>query len=167
MSPEQRANLTAYLDGELDETETADIETMLAKSAVARNDVELLARTYDLLDQLPRFEATAAFTERTIATIRLETADRDYTQAGWYQIARRSVRPLLLCVMLIAASSIGYLIAQSGISNDADMLARDYEVIGRLDDYQDVGSAEFLRVLQQHPELMDEIEEQSHAQARR
>lgn len=167
MSPEQRANLTAYLDGELDETETADIEKVLSKSSVARNDVELLARTYDLLDQLPRFQATAAFTERTIATVRLETAQPDYSQAAWYQAVRGSLGPLLWCLVLVGASSVGYLIAQSAIPNDADLLARDYDVIRRLDDYQDAHDAVFLQQLQEDSQLMKQIEEQSHAQARR
>ncbi|MEX0585740.1 MAG: hypothetical protein WD176_03800, partial [Pirellulales bacterium] len=128
---------------------------------------ELLARTYDLLDTLPRFQVTTAFTERTIATVRLETARPDYSQAAWYQASRRSIRPLLWCLMLFAASSIGYLIAQAWIPNEADMLARDYDVIRQFDAYQDVGDAAFLQELQRNNRLLEQIQEQSHAQARR
>jgi len=167
ISPDQRANLTAYLDGELDEAETADIEKVLSRSSVARNDVELLARTYDLLDNLPRYQVTAAFTERTIATVRLELARPDISQTVWYRAAQHSFRPLLWCVMLFAASSIGYLITQAWVPNEADMLARDFDVIRQLDVYQDVGNVEFLDSLNRNQQLLQQIQEQSDAPARR
>jgi anti-sigma factor RsiW len=165
MSPEQRANLTAYLDGELDEVESADIERVLSRSSVARNDVEVLARTYDLLDNLPRYQATAAFTERTIASIRLELSRPDMSQTLWYRAAERGYRPLLWCLLLFAASAVGYLITQAGIPNEADMLARDFDVIRQLDVYQDVGSAQFLDELNRDQKLMEQIREQSHVPA--
>jgi anti-sigma factor RsiW len=167
ITPEQRANLTAYLDGELDEIASADVESVLSKSAVARNDVELLARTYDLLDQLPRYQVTTAFTERTIATVRLETSRPDMSQSVWYQAARRGFRPLLWGIMFVAATSIGYLATQAWVPNEADMLARDFEVIRQLDEYQEVGAAGFLQELNKHPELMQQIQEQTHAPVRR
>ena len=61
LSTEQRGDLVAYLDGELEEDATAAIEHVLAHSNVARNDVEMLARTYDLLDQLPHLAAPEKF----------------------------------------------------------------------------------------------------------
>ena len=165
MSAEQRANLTAYLDGELDEVESADIERVLSRSSVARNDVEVLARTYDLLDNLPRYQATTAFTERTIASIRLELSRPDISQTLWYRAAERGYRPLLWCLLLFAASAVGYLITQAGIPNEADMLARDFDVIRQLDVYQDVGSAQFLDELNRDQKLMEQIREQSHVPA--
>lgn len=167
ISPNQRANLTAYLDGELDETETAEIETVLSRSAVARNDVELLARTYDLLDQLPRYQVTTAFTERTIATVRLETSRPDISQTLWYRTAQRSYRPLLWGLLLMAASSVGYLGAQTFYPNEGDMLARDFDVVRNLDKYQEVDSPQFLQELDRNPDLMEQIKEQTHAPARR
>jgi anti-sigma factor RsiW len=167
MSPEQRANLTAYLDGELDETESADIERVLSRSSVARNDVELLARTYDLLDQLPRYQATAAFTERTIASIRLELSRPDMSQTLWYRAAQRSFRPLLWSLLLISSAALGYLITQAWVPNDADMLARDFDVIRQLDVYQDVGDAGFLDALSRDQKLLEQIREQSHVPPRR
>ena len=165
MSPEQRANLTAYLDGELDEVESADIERVLSRSSVARNDVEVLARTYDVLGNLPRYQATTAFTERTIASIRLELSRPDMSQTRWYRAAERGYRPFLWCLLLFAASAAGYLITQAGIPNEADMLARDFDVIRQLDVYQDVGSAQFLDELNRDQKLMEQIREQSHVPA--
>lgn len=167
ISPEQRSNLTAYLDGELDETESADIEKILAKSAVARNDVEQLARTYDLLDQLPRYQATTAFTERTIATIRLETSRPDITQAAWYQKAQRSIRPLLWCLLLAAASTVGYLATQQWAPNPANLEAREFDIIRNLDMYKEVGDAAFLEQLNRDHTLFQHMQDQANAPARR
>lgn len=159
--------LTAYLDGELDEAETADIEQVLARSAVARNDVEMLARTYDLLEHLPKFQVTAAFTERTIATVRLETSRPDMSQAAWYQAARRGFRPLLFCLALAGASAIGYMAAQAWVPNEADVLARDFEIIRQLDVYKEVGDEQFLDLLNRDTKLLENMQEQAHAPHRR
>ena len=156
----QRANLVAYLDGELDDQETAEIESALAHSAVARNDVELLARTYDLLDELPRVKAPREFTERTLTTIRLDGVRTDITQTEWYRRLRRGAVLLAWLGVMTAASALGYRITQAWVPNDANVLVRDFEVIQRLDQYQEVGNVKFLKSLdEQHPQLMQEIRE--------
>lgn len=164
----QRANLVAYLDGELDDQETAEIESALAHSAVARNDVELLARTYDLLDELPRVKAPREFTERTLTTIRLDGVRPDFTQTEWYRRIRRGAVMLGWLAVMTAASAVGYRITQAWIPNDADVLVRDFEVIQRLDQYQEIGNVEFLKTLDnQNPQLMQEIRDRgAHEEAR-
>src|SRR5919109_2292772 len=105
LSGTQRANLVAYLDGELDDQETAEIESVLAASAVARNYVELLARTYDLLDELPRVKAPREFTERTLTTVRLDGVRPDITQTEWYRRMRRGAVLLAWLAAMTAASA--------------------------------------------------------------
>ena len=60
VSVEDRDNFVAYLDGELSPDEIKKLEGILADSPVARKDVEMLVRTYELLDLLPRPQATTA-----------------------------------------------------------------------------------------------------------
>lgn len=168
ISPTQRSNFAAYLDGELDEHEAAEIETVLSHSAVARNDVELLARTYDLLDYLPRVQATEQFTERTLASVRLEATRPNLVQAAWDRVARRALWLGAWTLVMLLASSAGYLVAQAWIPNDADILVRDFEVIQRLDMYQEVGDPEFLKQLaDRHPALLEQIHEQVHGETGR
>lgn len=147
LTAQQRANLVAYLDGELDDAETAEIESVLAHSAVARNDVEHLARTYDLLDLLPRAKASQEFTERTMATARMADVRPDITQSEWYQRARRGSVLLVWTLTMVAVSSISFVATKKLVHNDADVFVRDFEVINRLDAYQEVESVEFLEVL--------------------
>ncbi|MCX7666031.1 MAG: hypothetical protein N2112_10820 [Gemmataceae bacterium] len=62
-------NLVAYLDGELEGPEAAQIATQLSLDPKLRAKAEELQRTYDLLDFLPRPEPSADFASRTISQI--------------------------------------------------------------------------------------------------
>ncbi len=157
LTPDQRADLVAYLDGELDEHATTDIETVLSHSAIARNDVEMLARTYDLLDELPRSKASPDFTDRTLKTIHLDRVRPDITQTEWFRKARRGSVLLAWSLAMVGAAALGCLVTQRLIPNQSDVLVRDYEVIKDLDVYSEVGSFEFLERLQADPYLKDEL----------
>jgi anti-sigma factor RsiW len=159
LTPAQRSDLVAYLDGELDDQSTADIESVLAHSNVARNDVELLARTYDLLDDLPRVKATQEYTDRTLATIRMDDVRTDFTQTEWYQRLRRGRTLLLWTAAMIAASGAGYAITRIGVHNPADVLVQDYDVIQELDVYRQVDNMEFLQELDRQGSLLSKIRE--------
>lgn len=62
-------NLVAYLDGELEGAEAAQIATQLSLDPKLRAKADELQRTYDLLDFLPRPEPSADFASRTISQI--------------------------------------------------------------------------------------------------
>jgi anti-sigma factor RsiW len=153
LSTEQRGDLVAYLDGELEEDTTAAIENVLAYSNVARNDVEMLARTYDLLDQLPRLSAPEKFTEQTMTTIRLDQVRPDITEAEWYRRLRRGSVFGAWTLAMVAASALGFQITNAWIPNDEEILVEDFEVIQELDVYMEVGRYEFLEDLWKEPEL--------------
>src|SRR5213082_1219726 len=70
LSPEQRDNLAAYLDGELEETATQEIEQILSVSEVARHEVDMLSRTWDMLNSLPTHKASEEFTQKTVTSMR-------------------------------------------------------------------------------------------------
>lgn len=157
LSTEQRADLVAYLDGELEEEATVAIESVLAQSNVARNDVEMLARTYDLLDQLPRVTAPDTFTEQTMTTIRLDSVKPDITETAWYRRLSRGAVFFVWSLAMLAASSLGFLITNAWVANDDEILVEDFEVIQKLDLYQEVGSYDFLEALWKEPELARDI----------
>ncbi len=76
LTQDQRSNLVAYLDGELPEPATKEIDQVLSKSPAVRHDVEMLARTWDLLDELPRLATEEDFTARTLSVAQKEEAPR-------------------------------------------------------------------------------------------
>jgi anti-sigma factor RsiW len=69
LSDEDRANLVAYLDGELDEEEARQVEARINQEPAVRAEVETLQRTWELLDYLPRAEPTPTFTQRTVSLV--------------------------------------------------------------------------------------------------
>ena len=69
-------SLVAYLDGELDDAETARIEQRLASEPALRTRLQDLQRTWDLLDSLPIVKTDDAFTQSTIElTVQQVTRD--------------------------------------------------------------------------------------------
>ena len=58
--------LVAYLDGELDPKAARAVETKLTLDPAARAEADSLKRTWELLDFLPRPEAPADFTQKTV-----------------------------------------------------------------------------------------------------
>src|SRR5207249_2339986 len=70
LTPDERADLVAYVDGELPEVTARAIATKLTQSATARREVEMLQRTWELLGHLPMPQLGTQFSERTVTHIR-------------------------------------------------------------------------------------------------
>lgn len=162
LSSEDRDNLTAYLDGELDENATRRIESILTNSTVARNDVEMLARTYEMLDLLPQAKAPNDFTEKTVATAKLESYRRPLTQQPWFRKLQRGALLGLWSLALVVTAMAGYSLTQRWIPQEQDLLLDDLPVIERLDVYTEIRDLEFLRALSSQPQLQEEIQGAAH-----
>lgn len=61
--------LTAYLDGELDETQTQEVENRLGRDSKYLAEMQSLQKTWDLLDTLPVQEPGGSFTKTTMEMI--------------------------------------------------------------------------------------------------
>src|SRR6478672_1711591 len=66
LTAQDRENLVAYLDGELDDRTARALEAKLSRDTQARAELEALKRTYNLLDFLPRDEASSQFASKTL-----------------------------------------------------------------------------------------------------
>ena len=53
LTPDERADLVAYIDGELPEGVSRSLATKLTNSATGRREVEMLRKTWELLGHLP------------------------------------------------------------------------------------------------------------------
>lgn len=160
VSVEDRDNFVAYLDGELTAPEVQNLEKVLADSPVARTDVEMLVRTYDLLDLLPKPQATVEFTQKTMATAKLSDIKTDVTQTSWYRRAQLISTALVTGSLVAAVGVLGYLATTRWVVTEEDLLLRDLPVIENLDDYSHIGQIEFLEKLQGQPIMMQEIKEE-------
>jgi anti-sigma factor RsiW len=145
LSAEQRADLVAYLDGELGDEEARSIEQTLGGSEVARHEVEMLGRTWELLDTLPVASASTEFAAKTLASIRVEKVP---VSVDWRPYARRGLIGLGWVTCLAAVAVIGFAAGRNWIPQADDVYVRELPMLERLDAYRDVGSLEMLHELQ-------------------
>lgn len=152
-SEQEKADLVAFLDGELTGAAARALETRLSLDPAARAEAESLKRTWDLLDFLPKPEPSPSFTNRTLEKLApIRPAPRPAA-------ARRTWRPWLVgagwaAAVLVAAAGGYGLVAWTGArpaDPDKD-LVRDLRVIENKRYYDRVDDLEFLKQLDQ-PDL--------------
>jgi anti-sigma factor RsiW len=64
LSDDDRATLSAYLDGELDEAAVQQVESRLSLDSEARAEYETRRQTWSLLDYLPRAKCQRGWPHR-------------------------------------------------------------------------------------------------------
>jgi anti-sigma factor RsiW len=69
MQEEEWEDLIAYLDGELDAKTARSLETKISIDPNVHAEAQLLRRTWELLDYLPRPEPSPAFTRLTLSRV--------------------------------------------------------------------------------------------------
>jgi anti-sigma factor RsiW len=153
LNPEERANLVAYIDGELTEDESRAIATKLTQSATARRDVESLKKTWELLEYLPRPQASGDFSSRTITSIRAldsRGGSWDLTARAWLGQASK----LALCLLVAAVSlGMGFALTRWVWPDPAGRMARDLSLAEHWEEYQEVGTFELLDELAKSKEF--------------
>jgi anti-sigma factor RsiW len=149
LSEEERADLVAYLDGELAGEAARAMEAKISLDPRLRAEAESLKRTYDLLDFLPSPpEPSPAFTEKTLSKLepirKIDEADRP-TGGGWHWLA-------LALVWLVAMAGAGvggyygYRAWVPYVPGDEE-LVRDLRLIENKKHYERIDDVEFLKEL--------------------
>jgi anti-sigma factor RsiW len=153
--PDMRANLVAYLDGELDEAATQIIEQTLAENSDVRGEVDSLTRTFEMLDELPRAQVSDEFTARTLSTIQI--ARQSQTDGDTPSHRRFGNRMLLASWIVGLALSVllGVLIGGRFSRDDSTRLVEDLPILKNLDIYSEIGSVEYLQKLEMDGVLND------------
>jgi anti-sigma factor RsiW len=153
LSPEDRANLAAYIDGELSENEARLVSTKLSLSPTARRELESLKRTWELLDYLPRPKASEDFPDRTLTSLRsldMQRVSWDKVTSGWLGPAAK----IAVCLGVASASlAAGFALTRWAWPDPAVKMARDLSLAEHLEEYQEVGSFEFLEELAKSKEF--------------
>jgi anti-sigma factor RsiW len=147
LSAAERDNLVAYLDRELDEAEAHALEAKLIQSVSARREVEALEKTWELLDYLPRPQASPELTSRTLSQAAQLASPDERLLTVAKATARRLGRVLACAALVVACLGVGYLSTRWLWPNPTVRLTRDLSLAEHLDEYQTVGSFEFLKQL--------------------
>lgn len=148
LTAEARDDLVAYLDGELDESRSGQIDQVLARSEVARHEVEALARTWELLDVLPRVAAPADFAETTMTSLKVAETRTPITEQPWFDYVRRGGVVAVWAAALAVSAAVGFQITSRWVPNPHEEMLRDLPLLEKLHQYEDVKDVEFLRQLQ-------------------
>lgn len=151
LSSEERSNLVAYLDDELNDAEKQAITTKLTQSMTARRELDALRKTWEMLDLLPRPQASPSFTERTLAVADLRSDRGDRIASAASSVVRRVGMIAALVAAALASAGIGYAAMARAWPNPSARLARDLSIAEHLDAYRDAGSIEFVEMLDRDP----------------
>ncbi len=147
LSADQRDDLVAYLDGELPDQVAQAIDQVLARSEVARHEVEALARTWEMLDVLPTPKASEEFIERTMTTLKVGEVPYDITEQAWFGYLKKGAVLAVWIAALGASGWLGFQITARWIPNEHELMLEDLPVLQRLDDYQEIRTIDFLEQL--------------------
>lgn len=147
LTPEERGNLVAFIDGELTEVESRALTTKLTHSPTARREVELLRKTWEILDLLPRPRVNDQFHERTLSYVH---SAEIHAGARWEPFKKAVALGLRLsaCVLVAVAAAIAArAVAARAWVNPEERVVRDMSLAEHLDEYLEVGDFEFLERL--------------------
>jgi hypothetical protein len=153
LTPDERADLVAYVDGELPESHARTISTKLTKSATARREVEMLQKTWEMLDHLPRPQVTEQFSEKTVSHIRRLELQGNTWEPILVAWSARVGRLALYLLIAGAFLGLGYSLTRWAWPDKTTRLVRDLTLADRLDEYLEVGSFEFLSQLAESQEF--------------
>jgi hypothetical protein len=157
LNEQERADLVAFLDGELTGEAAQAVETRLSRDPAVRAEAEALKRTWELLDYLPKPEPSANFTHRTLSQVQ---PVRPKAPAGAWKC-----RPWILGVgwaaALLVASVGGYAGYNLLIPREPgeQELVRDLRIIENKRLYEMVEDLEFLRDLNRPDLFGDEAQD--------
>ncbi len=148
LTAEDRDDLVAYLDGELEGEAGGRIESALSSSPVARHEVEMLTRTWDLLDLLPTATPDPTFTERTLEAAKKLADVVPLSEHVAVRAAKGAGTILIWAAGLAAAGAVGYLATAEWAPGQSDEIVRDEPILRDLPRLRDAHSEAFLRELE-------------------
>jgi hypothetical protein len=156
LSPTERSNLVAYLDGELAEAESRVIATKLTQSVTARREIEALQKTWELLDHLPRPRASEALSQRTLTEVGQLSIAGDKLADAAARTFRHALAMGLWVLGSLACFLLGLCLTLWAWPDPTARLNRDLSIAEHLDEYRDVLSIEFLEGLDSSPDFTND-----------
>jgi hypothetical protein len=149
LNTDHRADLVAYLDGELPDGQARAIDQILAGNQVARHEVEALARTWELLDALPVFKASKEFDTRTMTALKLGDVKYEMTSHPWFRYIKRGTNMVVWMLVLGISGYLGFRLTSTWIPNPQEQILQDLDLLQTFDSYQEIQTVDFLIRLKQ------------------
>lgn len=147
VDPELRDDLVAYLDGELPEGRTQQIDDALSTNPVVRHEVETLTRTWEMLEVLPLEKASPGFTEKTLESIVVRERTQPLSETRLARVVREAAILAGWFAACAAVAAIAFFATYRWLPAEEDPLLDDLPVVRNLNSYKRVGSTDFLKSL--------------------
>ena len=157
LNDEDRDDLIAYLDGELDRNAATELEGKIQRDPQVRAEANLLRKTWELLDHLPRPQPSSNFTNRTLERL---AAQKAAPSARWPVRWRSVVLGVGWAAAVLVASAVGFgaghwlphpapapPILNAEQLEEQESLIRDLRVIENKRLYEHADDLEFVRDL--------------------
>lgn len=128
-------SIVAYLDGELNPSESQIIEKQLAADANVRCEVDALARTWDMLDELDEVRVSEEFTNKTLTSIQAVKNSEPETANG-ARLLREWLPTLATSMGIVVAVALGF--ASTRFYTEAGEKFRELPLLENLHIYEDV-----------------------------
>jgi anti-sigma factor RsiW len=154
VDPALREELVAYLDGELDSQQSRRIEERLANEPDVRRAMQGLDRTWQMLDELEKPSLGEDFTRSTLEMAAV-AAEADLSEAQEKAPRRGVLRWGMLGGGVVAACLAGFAAVALLSPDPNQQLVQDLPVLDHFDQYRQVDSIDFLRMLE-HEKLFTE-----------
>lgn len=160
-----RENLTAYLDGEVDEETARSIEARINTEPELRLAADAMKQAWDMLDYLPKTEASSNFTNKTLE--RLEIHKPVSTMSMPRAMAwQKPLVYVLWALGLLIAFVVGFSVArvqgptlpnssQYSPNQVEETLQNRQHLLENKQLYDPIDNLDFLKGLE-HPELFGE-----------
>jgi hypothetical protein len=147
MSDDERAQLVAYLDGELPEQTARTLEARLNRDPAARAEAEALRKTWELLDYLPHAEPSPSFTNRTVERLSALRPAHSASSGRWrWWLGIPSWAAAVLLCGVAGYAGMMHFYPKEPSTED---LARDLRIVENLRLYEAADDFEFLHMLDQ------------------
>jgi anti-sigma factor RsiW len=106
LNEEERDDLVAYLDGELDRHAATKLEAKIQRNPSVRAEADQLRKTWELVDHLPRPEPSTNFTHRTLELVAAHKLRVKPTRwkVGW----RMTSLGVAWAAAIVVASAVGF-----------------------------------------------------------
>src|SRR5579883_2175734 len=148
LSERERADLIAYLDGELKGDAARRVETRIAREPAVREEADALRRAWDMLDYLPQPEPSPQFTHRTLGKLTPVSAPVAPAVRPRRRFARLAVAAGWAAAVVVALGT-GYEVARRRTPREPGEpeLVHDLRVIENKRLYDPIDDFEFVREL--------------------
>jgi hypothetical protein len=144
LTDDERANLVAFLDGEVDESLARSLEDKAARSVSVRREIEALDKTWGLLDWLPRPELPAEFAAQTLTQIHARQEQAEQFEGQLKSGATILAKTLAWALCVVAIGTVGFMSMRYLWPDPNRALINDLDAVENLDTYRAIPDIKFL-----------------------